>query len=224
MSNPSKLVSKIGMYCCWIAIIAISLVYAISSSTPWDRYIFEDIQIPKIDPLVHLDTQFYVLPSKIYGRGDIPRNEALIEKSRNFYSGIGSEFHASTFYRPDFQQFPLETVLILFFRLATFIGLVLFLYLLYLILKSVYNENPFDLRNHYRLFNMGLIAVVLPIIITLHSAVLAAFVQYDPKLIEYEISPSYLSLWLILGGVVMLILSFLFKEMIRIHEEQKLTV
>lgn len=224
--NISKSISKIGMYGCWIAIIFISLVYVISSSGPWDKYIFNSVKIPKIDPTVHLDTQFYVLPSKIYGnsRAGIPRNEMLIEKSRNFYSGIGTEFHASTFYRPDFQQFPLETLLILFFRLTTFIGLVSFLYLLYLILRSVYEENPFDLRNHHRLFYMGLIAIILPIIITLHSTVLAAFVQYDPRLLEYEISPSYLSLWLIFGGVLLLILSFLFKEMVRIHEEQKLTV
>lgn len=224
--NISISVSKIGMYGCWIAIIAISLVYAISSSTPWDRHIFNDIQIPKIDPFVHIDTKFYVLPSKIYGnaRAGIPLNEILIEKSRNFYSGIGTEFHASTFYRPDFQHFPLETLLILFFRLTTFAGMVVFLYLLYLILRSVYEEDPFDLRNHYRLFYMGLISIVLPIIITLHSTVLAAFVQYNPRLLEYKISPSYLSLWLIFGGVLLLIFSFLFKEMVHIHEEQKLTV
>lgn len=224
--NISKAICKIGMYGCWVAIISVSLVYVISSSDPWDKYIFNSTQIPKIDPLVHLDTKFYVLPSKIYGnpQADIPSNEILIEKHHNFYSGIGTEFHASTFYRPDFQQFPLETLLILFFRLTTFIGLISFLYLLYLILKSVYEEDPFDIRNHHRLFCMGLISIVLPIIMTLHSTVLAAFVRYDPRLLEYEISPSYLSLWLIFGGVLLLTLSFLFKEMIRIHEEQKLTV
>lgn len=224
--NFSQTISRYGFCGCWAVIIFVSFVYAVSSSTPWDRFLFDRIEIPKIDPFVYLDTQFYVLPQKIAGNSyaGIPANDFLIEKSRNFYSGVGSEFHAKTFYRPDFQQFPLETLLILFFRLTTYAGLVLFFYLLSMVLKSVNTENPFDIKNHGRLFYMGFIATVLPLIVALHSTVLAAFIQYDPRLLGYNVSPSFLTLWMIPAGIILIVLSFFFKETARIYEEQKLTV
>ncbi len=220
-NNPSKLISKISFYGCWAVIILISFNYAVSSTSPW---IARDYNI--IDPKIHLDTEYYALPQKMYGNQQIglPPNEFLIEKATNFYSGVGTKFYSEVFYRPDFEQFPVETSLILIFRLLTFAGIVLFFFLLSKILRSVIIENPFDEKNHLRLFSMGLIAVFLPIVRTLHSTVLAGYVQYDPKLLGYEITPSYSSLWLVLFGILIVILSFFFRETAQIYEEQKLTV
>lgn len=215
----NKIISKVAYYVCWATILIISLIYAFSSTTPWTNQKYD-----VIEPAVHLDTKFMVLPGTIYGASWYSRNEYLIEKSRNFYSSIGTTFLASTHYRPDFEQYPVETSLILFFRLFTYTGLVIFLFLLSQILRSVFKENPFDEKNFERLLYMGLIWIFLPIVRMLHSMVLAAFINYNPRFLGYEITPSFQSLWLVLIGILILFLSFFYKETARIHEEQKLTV
>ncbi|MEX0723447.1 MAG: DUF2975 domain-containing protein [Gracilimonas sp.] len=217
----NKVFSKIAYYGCWLLILLVSFIYASSSFSPWDadKYNF-------IEPLVHLDTKYYTLPQKIYGNSRIglPPNEYLLEKASNFYSGIDSEFHATTHFRPDFEQFPVETILILFSRLFTYIGIVIFLFLLSQLLRSIYKNDPFDEKNFTRLFYMGMIGIFVPIIRILHSLVLASFITYNPRLLGYDMSPSFISLWLVLFGVLLLVLSFFFKETARIYEEQKLTV
>lgn len=215
----NKITSRLGFYCCWIGILVISFVYLLSSMTPWAA---QDYGV--IEPKVHLDTQFMVLPGTIYGASWYSRNEYLIEKSRNFYSSIGTEFHANTHYRPDFEQYPVETSLILFFRLFTYTSLILFLFLLSQVLRSVFKENPFDEKNFKRLFYMGIIWIFLPVVRMLHSMVLAGFITYNPRFLGYEITPNFQSLWLVLIGIFILTLSFFFKETSRIYEEQKLTV
>lgn len=217
----NKIINKVAYYGCWVVIAFVSYIYVSSSTSPWKANSYN-----VIEPLVHLDTKYYALPQQMY-RSYMPHfqpDEYLIEKSKNFYSGIDSEFHATTHFRPDFEQFPTETILILVFRLLTFAGIVLFLFLLSQVLRSVTKDDPFDERNFSRLFYMGIIGIFVPIIRTLHSVVLAGFVTHDPKLLGYEVGPSFMSLWLISIGILILVLSFFFKETSRIYEEQKLTV
>lgn len=224
--NFSKYVIKTAHYGCWIAILLVSLIYVTSSSSPWPQRLVSEFSLPNIDPKVHLDTESYVLPQKLYGnaRYGPPPNEHLIKKSRNFYSGVGTQYYAEVFYRPDFEQFPLETALILFFRLATYAGIVLFFFLLSKILSSIVYEDPFNPKNHARLFYLGIIALFVPIVRTLHSIVMAGFLMYDPKLLGFEVSPSYLNLWLVSVGVFIMVLSYFFKESARMYEDLKLTV
>lgn len=216
-----KTISKISYYFCWLAIIIVSFVYAASSFSPWNAQKFN-----LLEPSIHLDTKYYALQQQIYWTAGVDRtnNQYLIEKARNFHSGVGSEFQAQTFFRPDFDQFPTETILVLFFRLLTYTGIILFFFLFSQILQSVFKEDPFSPKNHNRLFYLGCITIVIPIIRVLHSLVLSGYVRRNPALLGYDVGPSYLPLWLVLFGVFILILSFLFKETARIHEEQKLTV
>lgn len=217
----NKIISKGVYFACWAAIAFVSFIYVSSSMSPWKANNYN-----VIEPLVYLDTKYYALRQEMYGfqRPNFKPDEVLVERKHNFYSGVSTEFHATTHFRPDFEQFPTETILILVFRLLTFAGIVLFLFLLSQVLRSVTQDDPFDERNFSRLFYMGIIGIFVPIIRTLHSVVLAGFVTYDPKLLGYEVGPSFMSLWLMSIGILVLVLSFFFKETSRIYEEQKLTV
>ncbi len=222
----SKIVCKSGFYLCWVIILSISFIYASSTTDPSEKRVFNTVTIPNIDPLIHLDTEWYVLPQYMYNfrYKHVPPNEYLIQKSENFYSQIGTEAYYKTFYRPDFEQYPLQTGLILFFRITTFLCLVISLFLLAKIFHSGYSDNLLFSKNPHRLFYIGFAVFLLPILRISHSIVLAGFIRLDPQLLGYKISPSYQSSWIMLAGVLIIIVSFAYKELIRLYEEQKLTV
>ena len=92
MKDINKVVSKGGFYLCWLLIVVISIIYAISTANPRETRVFNTIETPNIDPLIHVDTQFYTLPQRMYNyqHEHTPPNRYLIKKSENFYSGIGS--------------------------------------------------------------------------------------------------------------------------------------
>jgi hypothetical protein len=224
--NFNKFVCKSGFYLCWLMIISIGIIYAASTTEPRENRIFHMVKVPNVDPLIHVDTHFYALPQQMYNYQykHVPPNESLINKSKNFYSEIGSSAYYSTFYRPDFEQYPTQTGLILFFRVATFAGLILFLFLLAKMFQSGYASNPFVNKNVQRLFFMGFIMMLLAILRTAHSIALAGFIRLDPKLLGYDVTPSYTSLWIILPGLLLISGSFFYEKLIHLHEEQKLTV
>lgn len=225
-NNFNKFVCKGGFYLCWLMIISIGIIYATSTTEPWENRIFDTVKVPNVDPLIYMDTQWYVLPQYMfnYRYKHVPPNEHLINKSENFYSEIGTSAYYSTFYRPDFEQYPTQTVLILFFRIATFIGLLCFLFLLAKMFQSGYTGDPFIKQNVHRLFYMGFLLLMISILRTAHSISLAGFIRLDPQLLGFEISPSYTSLWIILPGILLIFGSFFYEKLIHLHEEQKLTV
>jgi len=213
----NKSVSRISYSACWLAIIFISLILIDSSISPWKKT-YLGIELPKIDPLVHLSNRF-----------SFPLNPEYLNKKEkkdnpDFYSGILANSYVEVFYRPDFKGYPTYTLLILFFRLAAYICLVLFFFLLSQILKSVYKGSPFNSHNYRRLLFMGLLIIFISIVRVFHSCVMADFLSKNPKLLGWNIVGSYQALWLIPFGLLLVILSYVFKEQVRIHEELKLTV
>lgn len=213
----NKSVSRISYFACWLAIIFISLILIDSSISPRTKTYF-GVALPKIDPLVHLNNRF-----------SFPLNPAYLNKKTkkdhpDFYSGILANSYAEVFYRPDFEGYPVSTLLVSLCRLTTYIGLVLFFFLLSRILKSVYHDAPFSPHNHKRLFYMGLLIILISATRVFHSFVMADFLSKNPKLLGWNIVGSYQAFWLVPFGILLTILSYVFKELIRIHEELKLTV
>lgn len=226
MKDINKTVCKGGFYLCWLMIVSIGIIYGSATLGPRSTEIFNTLKIPNIDPLIHVDTEFYVLPQKMYNYQSttVPPNEYLIQKSKEYYSEIGTQAYYNTFYRPDFEQYPLATVLILFFRLATFVGILSFLFMTAKMFQSGYSGDPFIGKNAQRLFYMGFTLLCLSILRIAHSIALAAVIRLDPKLLGYEVAPSYTSLWLLLPGLLLIAGSFFYRKLIHLHEEQKLTV
>lgn len=226
MKDINKMVCKGGFYLCWLIIVSVAIIYGSATFGPRSTDIFNDLEIPNVDPHIHIDTEFYVLPQKMYNYQSttIPPNEYLIQKSKEYYSGVGTQAYYNTFYRPDFEQYPLVTVLILFFRIATFIGLISSLFLLAKMFQSGYTGNPFIGQNVQRLLYVGFTLIMLAILRTAHSIALAGFIRLDPKLLGYEVAPSYTSLWLLLPGLLLIAGSFFYRKLIHLHEELKLTV
>lgn len=213
----SKLISKIAFYGCWIAIIVISFILIDSSATPWNKTYF-GVEIPKIDPLVHIDNRYHFpLHSEYINKED------RIDRP-DFYSSISANSFVEVFYRPDFEGYPTHTLTILILRLVTYISLSLFFYFLSRILKSVYKGSPFSTQNYKRLLYMGLLMSLISIVRVVHSTVMADFLTENPKLLGWNIVGSYQGLWLLPFGLLLVILSYIFKELVRIHKEQKLTV
>ncbi|MEP1152574.1 MAG: DUF2975 domain-containing protein [Balneola sp.] len=225
----NKYLIKLLITSSWVGIASLSLFYIHGSSvqTQFGVSIGEErFHIPKIDPLIHLDTKSYVLPQQMYNfyNKNIPPNKFLVEKSKKFYSNVGTESYTQVFYRPDFKSFPIETVLIFFFRIFTFLSIALILYLLSKVLSSLLTNNAFNPINQRRFLWIGLLIFLISITRILHSTVLAGFLRYNPTLLGYEVGPSFQSLWLIVVGVLFLIFSFIYGHLISLHEEQKLTV
>lgn len=225
----NKYLIKLLRVSSWIGIASLGLFYVLASSVPAQFGVSigeERFHLPKIDPLIHLDTKSYVLPQQMYNfyNKNIPPNKFLIEKSKKFYSGVGTESYVKVFYRPDFKNFPIETALILFFRISTFLSIALILYLLSKVFSSLLANNAFDPINQQRFLWIGLFIFLISIIRILHSTVLASFLRYNPTLLGYEVTPSFQPLWLIVVGVLILIFSFIYGHLISLHEEQKLTV
>ena len=217
MEQRKSVISLVIQVLCIVGIIGVSYIYVYSSLSPWSSKKYN-----LLEPRVSLETRFYVLPQKIYRTSNV--DDFLIEKARNFHSGAGTSFISNAFFRPDFENYPIQTGLILLFRLATYAGIVLSLILLLRIAQSISAGALFEDNTELRLFNLGLILLFLPIIRTAHSLVLAGFIRLNPSLLGYELGPHLNYLWLSLFGLVMLAISFFFREARYIYEEQKLTV
>ncbi|XWN36618.1 MAG: DUF2975 domain-containing protein [Balneola sp.] len=225
----NRLLIKSLIALCWIGIATLAVYYIFATLTPHQQTISigsERVKIPKIDPLVYLDTRSYALPQQMYNphNRNIHPNEYLVEKSRSYYSGVGTKYYANAFYRADFRGFPVETILIYFFRVVTFLAVVLILYMLSKLLSSLLEDKAFDAINKSRIFWIGLLLIFISIIRVLHSTVLAAFLKYDTKLLGYIVEPSFQALWLIAVGILVFIFSAVYNQLIYLYEEQKLTV
>ena len=214
---------------CWIGIATLGIYYILASTTPFDYSIKigkVKINIPQIDPLVHLDTKYYVLEQQMYNfhTPEYSPNQFLIDKSKKFYSSVGTESYVKTFYRPDFENYPTETLLVFLFRTSTFISIALILYLMSQVFSSIISGNAFDKLNQKRFFWISLLFILISILRVLHSTALAGFLKYDTKLLGYEIEPSFQALWLVLVGITFLVFSIIYGQLISLHEEQKLTI
>ena len=195
-----------------------SLVYLKTTPRPWNIQLFGEVLSIETDPLI------YVNNDKAISYIGLPRRFHTLENPTKFHATLNQQSYHDVFYRPDFEQFPVTTLFILLFRLATYVGIVLFLYLLAGVLKSVYEGHPFRQKNYRNLLYMGIIMVFLSLVRTFHSTVLANYLSHSPRLDGWEMTTSYIYLWLLPFGLLIVIMSYVFKELLRIHEEQKLTI
>lgn len=205
-------------YACWALIIFVTITYLLASSSPWAYRAFNLFEMPKIDPLVQIDNRTAIPAHPRYFTEEQQKSDTRV------YSIVTNQSYSEVFYRPDFKQDPIETLLILVCRLLTFIGIVLFLYLLANVLRSIVHDDPITMENYKRVYWMGIFMVLLPLVRIVHSSVLVSILEESPRMTGWELSTSYLSIWTIPLGLVLLVISYVFKELIRIYEEQKLTI
>lgn len=115
-------------------------------------------------------------------------------------------------------------LLFLIQSLSSFV-LIFVLFLLSTIFKNVAEENPFDPVNPKNLFYSGVITLITGCINTILIFTPIPLIQELDLPIGYAIK--HLSLptdILLLVGITLIVLAYVFKEGARIHEEQKLTV
>lgn len=123
-------------------------------------------------------------------------------------------------------DFTRENLLIHGARLLKMGTLVFFFLMLARVLKTVIKKNPFEQKNSGRVFYMGISVIFLPLLSLLQGYLFQR--TFNNVLIgsDFEFSISLLgsNQGSLTFGLSLVLLSYVFKEANRIHEEQKLTV
>lgn len=109
-------------------------------------------------------------------------------------------------------------------RALKFITLFTFFLFLTKIFRSIADENPFDGNNPKRLYFMGALLMLLPLVNLLHSWTIIQILSTQTYSADLTFKPLVQYDLHFFIGMVILLLGYVFKEGARIHEEQKLTV
>jgi hypothetical protein len=112
---------------------------------------------------------------------------------------------------------------LLLFSYIDYAALAFALFLFSAIMKSVTENEPFRHKNSQRLYIIGSLVMAAPLYFALKQWAVISLIK-SSYLEEIELNWYPDDLNLILAGILIIVLGYVFKEGTRIYEEQKLTV
>jgi|GEM_PF-3673565 len=164
---------------------------------------------PHIDPLVEIQNLEIEDDELLSNNGDYLMPLRI-------YSNVGIASFGD-----DFSGYNLP---LLALRLAKF-GCLLLLFLYFSrILKSVIDKNPFNPRNHVRLYLMGIFLIGFSVFDSVLGISISSSLNNIGFQSEIMFKPVFNVDQFVYLGLILVVLGFVFKEATLIHEEQKLTV
>ncbi len=167
------------------------------------------MSVPGIDPLVGIDSRGMDLPD--------------YETAENNFLMI-FDVYVQPVLLSDGENFESWNYAILGARTLKFSVLFSFFFLLSRILRSIAEQNPFDGKNPRRLYIMGILLLLYPLLNFLHSWTIIELLNTQTYSSDLVFKHHFNLDFHLFIGMVILLLGYVFKEGARIHEEQKLTV
>jgi len=168
--------------------------------------------IKNIDALVMINTEDLGIENRIY-------------RDDGGYLYLGSSFHTNPMIISDSEEALSGYYIILLTRLLKFLALYIFYYTLNRILRSVIDNNPFDIKNSWRLYVMGISVLSLSFIHFLQSVLFSHYFNENMITEKITFETSFMGgQGSLTFGLAIVLLGYVFKEASRVYEEQKLTI
>lgn len=138
---------------------------------------------------------------------------------------IGENMYINPFLTSDKEDFNTASIVTIMIRFLRYSILFVFFMMLTQILKTVIEKTPFHSSNPVRLYIMGISIILLYLVQILQSYTFAYYFSLFEPASQFEFSYiANTNSGIILLGLSIVLLGYVFKEGTRMYEEQKLTV